>query len=94
MFDPLSGALTYLLTEGIKKLVAFLKEKFGFNLVVDGWLALAVAAFVSAALAWSSLLGEKLPTDVLGWIPVVVKVVLILLESVGIHAFIKKLAMK
>ena len=86
--------MTYLLTEGIKKLVAFLKEKVGFDLEVDGWLALAVAAFVSAALAWANLQGTKLPTDVMAWIPVVVKVVLVLLESVGIHAVVKKLATK
>lgn len=91
MFDPLSGAIAFLLTEGIKKLAEFLNAH-GIPLEVDSWSALFVAAVVSALIVFFNMQGAKLPASVVEWIPVLVKIILILLEAVGIHATVKRLA--
>ncbi|MCX7841210.1 MAG: hypothetical protein N2559_17365 [Anaerolineae bacterium] len=87
MFDPLIGALTYLLTEGFKYLTKFLNEH-GFPLVFDGWGTLALA-IVIATVAVLNAWGAKLPSDVAAWIPVLIKIVLAVLEAIGIKATIK-----
>lgn len=94
MFDPLSSLLVFLLTEGLKKLVAFLNDK-GFPLVIDGWGALFVAALVAALIAFFNGLVAPLPANVGGLLDFAVKLVLavasLLLPAVGLHAVVRRL---
>lgn len=91
MFDPLTGVLTFLLTEAIKKLVVFLGG-FGFNLEINGWLSLFVASVVAALVVFANLQAGKLPDRVETLIPILIKVLLTLLEAIGIHSVVKRFA--
>ena len=93
MFDPLSSALVWAMTAGLKSLADFLSTK-GLKIDISGWASLAIASLVSALIVWAN--GVTLPPVLTAFLPAIVaaiaKFLFVLIPAMGVQFAVKKLS--